>query len=69
MLTLRLRIGELMREKGINVRQLSELASISKVTARQLAGGYQTRIDLTTLDKVATGLKISPIELFEVVTK
>ena len=64
---LKLRIGKVMEEKNMSAARLSDAAGVSLITARQLAGGYQSQVVLNTLNKVADALNVSPIELFEVV--
>jgi transcriptional regulator with XRE-family HTH domain len=62
---IKLRIGKLMKEKNISVKELAESADIAQNTARSLYHGITTRIDLPILDRVAKVLGVSQLELFE----
>jgi transcriptional regulator with XRE-family HTH domain len=62
---LKLRVGKLMKEKGISIKELAARADIAQNTARGLYFGISTRVDLPILDRVAKVLEVSPIELFE----
>ena len=64
---LRLRVGKLMREKGISIKELADRADIAPNTARGLYHGITTRIDLPILDRVAKVLEVSQLDLFELV--
>jgi transcriptional regulator with XRE-family HTH domain len=62
---IRLRVGKLMKEKGVSIKELAEQANIAPNTARGLYYGITTRIDLPILDRVAKVLGVSQLELFE----
>jgi DNA-binding Xre family transcriptional regulator len=62
---LRLRVGKLMKEKGVSIKELAERADIAQNTARGLYYGITTRIDLPILDRVAKALEVSQLDLFE----
>jgi DNA-binding Xre family transcriptional regulator len=62
---LKLRVGVLMRERGMTVADLARDAGIATNTARALARGMNTRLDLDVLTKVAAALKVRPMEIFE----
>jgi putative transcriptional regulator len=62
---LRLRIGDLMREEGISIKELAEKADIAPNTARGFYHGITIRVDLPLLDRVAQALGVPPLELFE----
>ena len=62
---LRLRVGKLMKEKGVSIKELADRADIAPNTARGLYYGITNRIDLPILDRVAKVLEVSQLELFE----
>lgn len=62
---LRLRVGSIMRERGLTVAQLAELADIAPNTARALSRGINERVDFVVLGKVARALGVRPLELLE----
>lgn len=62
---LNLRVGALMREQNISEKEMSERADLARNTVRSLMRGAVARVDLETLEKVATVLKVRPLELFE----
>ena len=62
---LRLRVGKLMKEKGVSIKELAERGNIAQNTARSLYYGYTTRVDLPILDRVAKVLEVSQLDLFE----
>ena len=62
---LRLRVGKLMREKGVSIKELSERADIAQNTARGFYHNITARVDLPVLDRVARALGVQPIDLFE----
>ncbi len=61
---IRLRVGELMRHQGLTVKALAERAGVAYATAHVLATGRALRIDLDTLDRICTALRVEPGELF-----
>ncbi len=63
---LKLKIGQLMIERGMKVSELAKKAEITEKTARDLMRGVQERIDLPIMARVADALKVSPLQLFEV---
>lgn len=62
---LRLRIGEILEERKINVAEFARGANISRATALSLKRGVTTRMDIPTLDKVCEYLKLTPSDLFD----
>ena len=62
---LKLRVGELMREKGIKEGEMAERADLARNTVRALMRGTVARVDLGTLEKVAAVLEVRPLALFE----
>lgn len=49
----------------MSARDLADQAGIAVATARALALGENTRIDMPIIDQVAAALKVRPTELFE----
>lgn len=62
---LKVRVGALMREKGISEKEMSERADLARNTVRSLMRGAVARVDLETLEKIAAVLEVRPLELFE----
>lgn len=62
---LRLRVGAVMRERGVSIADLAKAADIAPNTARALYRGVNDRVDLVVLGKVAAALGVRPIELLE----
>ena len=61
----RLRVGELMKERGMTIQELADQAGIAYNTARGMYHGITTRIDLPVLERVAQALGVAPLELLE----
>lgn len=57
------RIGEVAKERGMSVQQVSDKADIAYNTALNLFRGVVTRIDLEVLDKVCEALGAEPGDL------
>lgn len=62
---LKLKIGDLMREKGIKEGDMAKRAGLARNTVRAMMRGTVARIDLATLEKIAAVLDIRPLALFE----
>lgn len=62
---LRLRVGDILKERGMTPGQLALLAGIQANTARALVRGVNERLDVPVLNKVAAALGVRPTELFE----
>lgn len=62
---LKLRVGALMKERGMSVAELAEKAGIATNTARALQRGVNTRLDVEVLSRVAAALGVRPLEIFE----
>ncbi len=58
------RVAGIMRERGINVSQLSERAGITYRSAHGLYTATSQRIDLPTLAKVCEVLQVQVGDLF-----
>jgi transcriptional regulator with XRE-family HTH domain len=61
----RLRVGEVMKARGMTIQELAEQADIAYNTARGMFHGITTRIDLPVLERVAQALGVPPLELLE----
>lgn len=61
----RLRVGEILEEKGISVDEFAGMVRINYRTALDLAKGRYERIGLETINKICNGLNITPADLFE----
>lgn len=66
---LRLNIGTLLRQRHLTTADLAARAKISRTTAMSLAGGWQQRIDLDVIARVAAALGVGPLALFEEVPR
>jgi DNA-binding Xre family transcriptional regulator len=60
----RLRVGELLRERNMSSADLSEKAKIAPLTARNLAKGRTERVDLVVMGKICEVLDVAPGDLF-----
>lgn len=60
----RLRVGEILKEKNMTITDFAELAHIAPGTARMLAKGNTERVDLFTMAKICDALGIKPGDLF-----
>ncbi len=62
---LKLRVGTLMKERGMSVADLAREADVATNTARALQRGVNTRLDLDVLSRIAKALGVRPLELLE----
>ncbi|MDP9312108.1 MAG: helix-turn-helix transcriptional regulator [Chloroflexota bacterium] len=60
----RIRIGELAKQQGFTIKAVAERAGVAYNTAHALCTGRATRIDLDTLDRICTALKVEPRDIF-----
>ena len=58
------RVGEVARQRDLNVQQLANKAKVSYGTAHGLYTGVSKRIDLDVLDKMCAALDVQPGDLF-----
>lgn len=58
------RIGDLARQRDLNVQELARKAKVSYGTAHGLYTGASKRIDLDVLDKMCAALEVQPGDLF-----
>lgn len=57
----KLRVKELLDEKGITQKKLAELAGVRESTISDIVRGSRTVINFEHLSKIATALEISDI--------
>lgn len=62
---IRLRLGALMKAKGISERELYDRTGVARNTIRSLARNANTRVDFAVLERLAVGLGVRPLELLE----
>jgi putative transcriptional regulator len=62
---LRLRLGRLMKDRGISEAGLSKQAGVARNTVRSLARNANTRVDFEVIEKIAAAMGVRPLELFE----
>lgn len=60
----RMRIGELAKQQGFTIKALAERAGVAYNTAHALCTGRATRIDLDTIDRICTALRVEPRDIF-----
>ena len=58
------KIGDLARQRDLNVQELARKAKVSYGTAHGLYTGVSKRIDLEVLDKMCAALGVQPGDLF-----
>ena len=63
--TVRLRVPEILKERGMTASDLARATGLAYNTASALARGFYDRIGLDTISALCVGLKIVPGELFE----
>lgn len=59
---MKLRIKEILKEKGVSIKDLAEKLSITSATLSKSINGNPT---VETLNKIADALDVSIVELFE----
>lgn len=57
-------IGEIVRQRGMKIKEFAEEAGLAYNTAHDLYTGRFSRIGLEVLDKVCRVLEVQPGELF-----
>lgn len=60
---IRMRIGEIARQQDLTIKALAERAALAYNTAHALYTSRATRIDLDTLDRICTALRVTPGDL------
>lgn len=61
----RLRVGEILKDKGLSVEEFAVMVGINYRTALDIAKGRYERIGLETINKICNGLDLIPADLFE----
>lgn len=64
--TVRLRVGEIAKERNINTSKLAKMTGLTFVTSSALIRGHFDRIGMTTIAALCDGLNVTPADLFEV---
>jgi transcriptional regulator with XRE-family HTH domain len=64
-LKLKLRVGDLMKERNISEREMWERSKVARNSVRALMRGHVTRLDVKSLERIADVLDVRPVELFE----
>lgn len=63
------RLNEILKEKGIGLREAARICGISYPTVQNISANVSAQISLRTIEKLCEGLKISYTELFYEKTK
>ena len=63
--TMRLRVKEVAREKGISIHKLSRLSDVSLTTVRKLINDPKYSVTTATLEKIAKALQVGVRDLIE----
>ncbi len=66
---IKLRVKEVVDQKGLKITELAERANIAYGTAHSLYKGHVTRIDLDTLDRVCEALEVDLVDILVRVTE
>jgi DNA-binding Xre family transcriptional regulator len=61
-LIVELRIGSLLKKRGINQKQLAEMTGIREAAISQLCRGFVDRLNLDHIGRIGTALKVRSIE-------
>ncbi|WP_339192023.1 helix-turn-helix transcriptional regulator [Paenibacillus sp. FSL E2-0230] len=64
-MAIRFTLGRLMKERGLEQKDIVELTGISRNAVKALALDANNRIDFPTLDKLCSALNVTPGELIE----
>ena len=62
---MKLRIGKLLRARGMSVYALAKAARLPQTTAYRLARGHVKRVDLRLVDRLCTVFECQVADLFE----
>jgi DNA-binding Xre family transcriptional regulator len=63
--TMRLRVREVAREKGVSIHKLSRLSDVSLTTVRKLINDPTYSVTTATLEKIANALNVGVRDLIE----
>lgn len=61
----RFRLFEILGAIGVSQSELSRRSGVSYMTVNGIANNRTTRVDLSTLDKLARALHVAPGEIIE----
>lgn len=64
-MTVRCRLGDIMRERNLSNKEVVELTGVSRNTITSLAANATKRIDYDTLEGLCRGLGVKPGDLIE----
>lgn len=64
-LVIRCRLGDIMKERGLQNKDVVELTGVSRNTITSLAANATKRIDYDTLGALCYGLGVTPGDLLE----
>ncbi|WP_413405376.1 helix-turn-helix domain-containing protein [Paenibacillus amylolyticus] len=64
-LLIRCRLGDIMKERGLQNKDVVALTGVSRNTITSLAGNATKRIDYDTLGALCNGLDVTPGDLLE----
>jgi len=64
-LKLKLRVGDLMKERGITEGEMWKRSGVARNSVRALMRGQVTRLDVKSLERIADVLGVRPVELFD----
>ncbi len=60
---MKIKIKEILEQKGLTIRQAAELCGVPKSTIGDICDGASPRLD--TLEKIAQGLELHMTDLFD----
>lgn len=64
-LLIRCRLGDIMKERGLQNKDVVALTGVSRNTITSLAGNATKRIDYDTLGALCNGLDVTPGDILE----
>lgn len=64
-MSIRCRLGDIMKERGLTNKEVVELTKVSRNTITSLSANATKRIDYDTLEGLCKGLKLTPGDLIE----
>jgi DNA-binding Xre family transcriptional regulator len=63
--TMRLRVRQVAREKGVSIHKLSRMSDVSLTTVRKLINDPTYSVTTATLEKIANALNVGVRDLIE----
>ncbi|UTR07709.1 helix-turn-helix transcriptional regulator [Alkalihalobacillus sp. LMS6] len=57
------KLGDIMRQKGYTNKQVVDLTGVSRNTIKGFESNASKRIDYDTLDRLCSGLDVSPADI------